>query len=215
MELETLSQTIICPVDQIPNDMRDRTHCKQCGSDLRALVLLGEIKCKLETQPKVQPAPPPIPPSTPRRPRTALISAGAIALLVAGLGWHIWKGPKPPLSVGVRLQANPLTRQLGIQVHSDTAVVKIDGVVPSEVHRQLVIAIAGGEAMVDASGLHIAPAEASPALSYRVRKGDSCWSIAGRIYGDSLMWPKIQEANAKVLNLLPGTVLHLPLIEIR
>ncbi|MCX7886554.1 MAG: LysM peptidoglycan-binding domain-containing protein [Verrucomicrobiae bacterium] len=50
--------------------------------------------------------------------------------------------------------------------------------------------------------------------TYTVRKGDSLWRIAGRIYGNPFRWPRIYEANKdKIKNpnrIYPGQVLRIP-----
>jgi 5'-nucleotidase len=39
------------------------------------------------------------------------------------------------------------------------------------------------------------PAAKSPPVLYTVRRGDSLWSIAQRVYGQAALWPRIAEAN--------------------
>lgn len=57
-------------------------------------------------------------------------------------------------------------------------------------------------------------AEATTTISYTVKKGDSLYKIASKIYGNGLKWPKIAEANRKILGpknrLAIGQVLVVP-----
>jgi len=50
--------------------------------------------------------------------------------------------------------------------------------------------------------------------SYTVKKGDSLWKIAGRVYRNPLKWPRIYRANQdKIKNphrIYPGQVLTIP-----
>lgn len=220
MELATSSSTVICPVDQTVNDLRERSQCKQCGSDLRALGLIGQIRASFDALASRPSGAASVPGAHGdrilSRARMAAWVGTALALagLFAGLGWRIGQAAEPALSVAGQLQSQALIRQLGLQIRADAGVVKLTGVVPSEAYRQLVMVVAGGESKVDGSGLQVAKT-AAPALTYLVRKGDSWWLIARNVYGDGQRWRQIQEANANASPLLPGAVLHLPLLELR
>ncbi len=59
-------------------------------------------------------------------------------------------------------------------------------------------------------------AEAAPAKpkTYTVKKGDSLWRIAGRVYGNPFKWPRIYQANKEKIKspnkIYPGQVLKIP-----
>ncbi len=50
------------------------------------------------------------------------------------------------------------------------------------------------------------PKQKEQPKTYVVKKGDSLWSIAKRIYGDGSKWRKIYEANKKVIGKNPNTI---------
>lgn len=129
---------------------------------------------------------------------------GAAAVFVAQ-GASRWAAPRPdPLSqVRQSLQANPTTRDLGLHVLDSANGVQVEGTVPSELHAELVRAVASGAAggRVDFAELKAAPPQPPPPPpprprpNYRVRPGDSLWRIADRAYGNAALWPHIAEAN--------------------
>ena len=59
----------------------------------------------------------------------------------------------------------------------------------------------------------VEPATEKP-TKYVVKKGDSLWKIAGKVYHNPLKWPKIYRANKdKIKNpnrIYPGQVLMIP-----
>ena len=64
-----------------------------------------------------------------------------------------------------------------------------------------------------------APQKPDAARSYKVRKGDSFYSIARRVYKDPGKWKKLYEHNrtrlpdpAKPASLRTGTVIELPVL---
>ncbi|MGE0790270.1 MAG: FecR domain-containing protein [Sandaracinaceae bacterium] len=61
---------------------------------------------------------------------------------------------------------------------------------------------------------HLPAARAQDIIQYTVRAGDSCRSIAQRVYGDGDAYPRIHELNPELgptpHHLAPGTVLRLP-----
>ena len=66
---------------------------------------------------------------------------------------------------------------------------------------------------VDVGNLKVSPPPPAPAVPYRVRAGDSFWTIARRRYGTARVWHAIAEANRKRLppgRLLPGDEIVLP-----
>ena len=50
--------------------------------------------------------------------------------------------------------------------------------------------------------------------SYTVKKGDSLWRIAGKVYHNPLKWPRIYRANKDKIKsphrIYPGQVLKIP-----
>jgi len=50
--------------------------------------------------------------------------------------------------------------------------------------------------------------------AYTVKKGDSLWRIAGRVYGNPFKWPRIYQANKEKIKhpnkIYPGQVLTIP-----
>ena len=69
--------------------------------------------------------------------------------------------------------------------------------------------VEGGSSASDA-----VPVDPTAARTYEVRKGDSLWKIAARVYGDGNKWKAIAEANADVIPnpdlIKPGQVLTIP-----
>jgi nucleoid-associated protein YgaU len=56
-----------------------------------------------------------------------------------------------------------------------------------------------------AAGPAAAPAEQVPAI-YVVRAGDTLWDIAGKLYGDSTLWPAIYEVNKTIIGGNPNLI---------
>jgi LysM repeat protein len=58
------------------------------------------------------------------------------------------------------------------------------------------------------------PAKPKKPTTYTVKKGDSLWRIAGRVYGNPFKWPRIYNANKDKIKsankIYPGQVLKIP-----
>jgi tetratricopeptide (TPR) repeat protein len=105
--------------------------------------------------------------------------------------------PKPDWAAVVqeRLDADPVAGPLHLKATPSDGAVRIGGMIPSEVYRDLVLQIAGRDVKprIDVTLLVMPAAPAPP--RYRVRFGDSWWAIARREYGSGTVWPQLEKAN--------------------
>jgi len=205
---------VVCPVDQTSNDLQEQRNCRQCGSDLRPLVLLETIKEGL--RPPTASEPERLPSTWKQgglQRKTGIWAVVAVALvsLGAGLGRRIPLRPRNiQAATQAPLEANPLTRSLGLQVRQDGSISKVVGKVPSEAHRQLVLALLKDSGPLDSSQLTLLPSPPRPGLKYRVRPGDSWWLITKRIHGTGKGWQRLQDANPDAGALSPGQSILIP-----
>jgi nucleoid-associated protein YgaU len=117
--------------------------------------------------------------------------------------------------VRLRLSGNGETRGLNLAVEGSPEAVHVRGAVPSELHRQLVSALASSVAgsRLDLSGLKVQPPPPKPVFTYVVRPGDSFWAIALRKYHNPDFWREIEAANPSDRSprrLNPGDRIILP-----
>jgi nucleoid-associated protein YgaU len=140
---------------------------------------------------------------------------------LAGIQWapRLFTAPPDPVAgVRARLQANPATRGLALRVSEDAGLVEVAGEAPSELHVQLIRAVAaqGFGGRVDFAGLKVARPPAPPEVTYRVRAGDSLWLIARKKYGNGALWPYIEKANpGRPRELSVGDSLTLPAVALQ
>lgn len=161
-----------------------------------------------------------------QRKRLRYIPIGAFLLgivaIMATQSTVRWIRPRPDWAgiVQQRLSANAAIRSLNLKVSARNGRVLVAGEVPSELHRQLVNELTQRDvaASVDTNLLLVTPSPAVPAATYRVRRGDSWWTIARREYGIATVWPEIEKANqgrqTGPIRLNPGDLVVLPPVRI-
>jgi nucleoid-associated protein YgaU len=128
--------------------------------------------------------------------------------------------PKPDWAAVVqqRLDADPVVGPLHLKATPSGGAIRIGGTIPTEVYRDLVMQVAGRDVTprIDVSPL-VVPTPPPPP-TYRVRFGDSWWTIARREYGTGAVWPQLEKANltetAKKIMLKPGGKVVLPPITV-
>ena len=100
-----------------------------------------------------------------------------------------------------RLDANPIFNGLGLQVVGDEGTVRLSGEMPSETHRAMAIALASLDiaAKLDTSAIKVKTQESRSVVlaTYPVKKGDSWWLIAHRLYGNGSYWQELAQANQR------------------
>lgn len=106
-----------------------------------------------------------------------------------------------------------LKDQLTVEVVGDK--VKISGEVPSQEMKEKVILAAGNVKGVSKVEEDLTTADKSSEASFHtVKKGDTLWAIAEKIYGDGSKFKKIFEANRPMLSdpdkIYPGQTLRIP-----
>jgi nucleoid-associated protein YgaU len=128
--------------------------------------------------------------------------------------------PKPDWAAVVqqRLDADPVAGPLHLKATPSGGAIRIGGTIPSEVYRDLVMQVAGRDvtSRVDVSLLQV-PVPPPP-TTYRVRFGDSWWTIARREYGNGALWLQLEKANLtekpNSIVLKPGGKVVLPPITV-
>ena len=141
-----------------------------------------------------------------------LLGFTALAAIQRAPRW-LAGAPGAAAAVRARLQANPVTRGLALQVTNRAGWVQVTGEAPSDLHLQLIreMAAQGAAGRLDFAGLRVARPPAPAQVVYRVQPGDSLWLIARRKYGNGALWPRIEQANpGRVQSLAVGDSLVLP-----
>jgi nucleoid-associated protein YgaU len=164
-----------------------------------------------------------------RRNRRLLVVTPAVAFLLGLALLHVVQVFRRPPVVGLPALAQRVRETLAgepslASVKPDVVVsghaLQVSAEVPSEVHAELLKSLAQSVAdgRVLLAGVRIQPPPPVPQMRYRIRPGDSFWSIAQTKYGNAGLWPKIEALNRGPLRkaglLYPGDEIVLPALTV-